>query len=318
MASASTRIPNSAILPRTSSRSQRRQIVLVIACLLLCVGVVSGRNYLGPWVGLALATLTTLLACSFWHFHLQAGGMSAAWSLLFVSLQAGQFLIWSWDHRGAYIDEWQGALGCAAFTYAMLWVFKVHDNDSGLRALATAALLLSIGIIAKPPLLICCALLSVAVFFDEERQVGEFFNSLLLLLTPVVLCMLAIATLRALAVQGVAQFAWSASQNQLDPAPLHLLSLARQLPGLSFCAAVLMARVLMRKAGSPDLAFLFLVIILPTLGMAPWMPQPVSTLDVAMIISWGAACLLALDPPTSMPTRLVALAGVSFSLYFSR
>jgi hypothetical protein len=198
----------------------------------------------------------------------------------------------------------------------MLWVFELHDRDAGLRSLATAALLLSIGILAKPPLLICCALLALAVFYDDHRPADGIVNSLLLLLTPVLLCTLAVFLLRALAAEGLVPVDWTIGRAHLDAAPLHLSLLARQIPALAFCASVLAARWLMRKTGSSDLAIVIMLIFLPTFGMARWMPMPLSLLDVSMIVSWGAACLMALDPPIPLLPRLVALAGACASLYF--
>jgi len=311
-------MPKSVIRARITSGSRRWQIVVVVTCLLLSVGVVSNRHPLGSWVAPVTAVLMAVLASSFWYLHLQSGGLPGAWCFLFSFLLAAQSVAWLWRAPRVDVAEWQAALGCAAFTYAMLWVFEVHNREAGLRALATAALLLSIGILAKPPVLICCALLTLAVFFDERRRTGRLWHSMLLLLTPVLLCTVGVAILHALAVEGVADLAWTVDHNRLDPSPLHLSSLARQIPALPFCAAVLTTRLLMRKTASPDLAFLFLLLALPTLGMAPWMPKPLSIMDVSMIISWGAACLLALDPPIPKLSRTVALAGASLSLYFCR
>jgi len=319
MASVSSPAPNSiSMLPRNASASGRWQMIVVMTALLLVAGVISGRHHLGTRGTLIEAAGMTLLACCFWFFHLHAGGLPGAWCFLFCLLQAGQWMVWLQHRPRVDAAQWQGALGCAAFAYAMLWVFKVHDRDSGLRALATAALLLSIGILAKPPVLICCALLSLAVFLGDRRRLGGVLHSVLLLLTPVALSLLAIALLHAFAVQGVAQLAWTVSTRPLDSAPLHLSTLAHDLPGLSFCAAVLTARLLMRKSDSPDLAFLFLLVFLPTLGMAPFMPEPMSALEVSLILSWGAAALLALDPPLPVLSRLVALGGASLSLWFCR
>lgn len=325
MASVSTPTPNCTIRPRTSSRSGRWQIDAVVASLLLAVGVIYGRHHLATWVAPATAVTLVLLASSFWHWHLHSSGLPAPSSFLFSLLLAAQSLALLWHHHGAGVIEhttaYQSALGGAAFSYAMLWAFGLHDRDAGLRSLATAALLLSIGILAKPPLLICCVLLTLAIFFaprtDEHRPAG-LFNTFLLLLTPALLCAAAVMFLRTLAFEGFTLLTFRAASTSIDAAPLHVTSLDRQLPALAFCAAVLTARLLMRKTGSADLAILIMLIFLPTLGMAPWMPLPLSLLDISMILSWSVASLLALDPPIPILPRLVAFAGAVSSLYFCR
>jgi len=314
MASVSTPTRNSAVPSRATSRSRRWRMVMVVTGMVLVAGVVFSRQHLAFFIP-ATAVLMTLAASSFWYWHLQSGGLPRTSSFLLAALLAGQSAVWFWHHPWADGGEMQAALGCAGFTYAMLWVFEEHHREAGLRSLATAALLLSIGILAKPPVLVCCGLLTLVVFFDERRRAGGLLNSGLLLLTPVLLCTLGVAILRLLAVEGVAHFDWSTGQSQPDSAlPL---SSSRQMPSLPFCAAVLTARLLMRKTASSDLAFLFLVFFLPTLGMARWMPRPLSMLDVSTILSWAAACLLALDPPIPKLSRLVVLGGACLSLSLS-
>jgi len=318
MASVSTPRPNSSIRPRSTSRIYRRQIVVVVAILMLFVAVLSGRHAMGPYFAPVMTAVLILVSSSLWYLHLRSVGMPESWNLLFSTLLAGQSVVWLFCHPVAEIGAWQRALGCAFFAYAMLWVFEVHESETGLRSLATAALLLSIGILAKPPLLICCALLTLAVFFDERRQQGGLLYSALLLLTPVFLCTIGILALRALAVEGLARLDWTIDAARFDPAPLHLYSLPWQLPALPFCAAVFAIRLFSRKTGSADLAFLLLLVVLPTLGMAPWMPRPMLPLDITMTMKWGAACLLALDPPLSTFPRLVAFASGSYTMYLCR
>jgi len=318
MASVSTPRPNLSIRPPATRRIYRRQIVMVNATLMLFVVAFSGRHALGPYFDPVMSGVLILVSSSLWYLHLQSAGMPVSWNVVFSALLAGQSVVWICSHPVAEIGDWQRAVGCAAFAYAMLWVFEVHESETGLRSLATAALLLSIGVLSKPPLLICCALLTVAVFFDERQQRGGLLNSALLLLTPVFLCTIGVIALRALAVEGLARLDWTIDTNSFDPAPLHLYSLPWQMPALPFCAAVLGIRLFSRKTGSADLAFLLLLVVLPTLGMAPWMPRPMLPLDITMTMKWGAACLLALDPPMSTFPRLVALASGSYTMYLCR
>ena len=315
MASAGIATPSSIRRRRTGSGSRRAQLLIVVAGSLLTFAIVLNQRQLGAWAAPATAALLTLFGCSFWYLHLQAGGFPDSWSVIFPSLLAAQLLIGFTHRLKPHAAAWEGALGCAAFAYAMLWIFNTQKHDAGLQSVATAALMLSIGILAKPPVLIACAVLSLAVFFEESRRLGGFLRSAVLLLTPLLLCVVAVAVLRALAIDA---FRTWAVNSHPDPAPLRISSLAKQFPALPFCASVLTSRLFMRKIGNPDLAFLFLLVVLPTFGAAPWMPIPMSMLDISMIICWGAACLLALDPPLQLACRLVALVGLSFSVYFAR
>ncbi len=318
MGSVSAPKPNLSVRSPSTSRIYRRQIVVLVAILMLFVVAFSGRHAMGPDFDLVMTGVLIVISSSLWFLHLQSVGMPQSWNILFSTFLAGQSVVWLCSHPVSEIAAWQRALGCAAFAYAMLWVFELHESESGLRSLATAALLLSIGILAKPPLLICCALLTVAVFFDDRRQRGGLLYSALLLLTPVFLCTIGVVVLRALAVEGLARLDWTIDPSRFDAAPLHLHSLPWQLPALPFCGAVLAIRLFSRKSGSADLAFLLLLVVLPTLGMAPWMPRPMLPLDITMTMKWGAACLLTLNPPSSTFPRLVALVSACYTMYLCR
>ena len=317
MASASTLRPTSS-RPRLGTRNGgRRKIVAFFACLLASAALLVSRPYVGVLGGTAIAGLISVCACSFWFFHLQAGGLPAGWAAIFASLVTAQSLVWLWRRPATDFFAWMAAFGCGAFGYAMLWVFKSREREPGLRSLATAALLLSIGILAKPPLLICCALLSIIVFFDERRRVGGMFHFELLLLTPVVLSLMTIGVLHAFGFDDRLGLSWIAWKRSSPPAASLLAWLADELPALWLCLAACLSRLVARKTCITDLALLFIMIFLITLGRSHWMPEAVTSLDISMILGWSAASLLALDPPEGAFSCSMVVVGASLSIWAS-
>jgi hypothetical protein len=172
-------------------------------------------------------------------------------------------------------------------------------------------LLLSIGVLAKPAVAIACALLSALFFFRSRRRFGGVLGSALLLFTPAMLCALAffvVNLLTAGAIHGAISHMVGVPAAQ-SPGKLDLPLLPQVSSALWFSLGVLLARALERKSGVSDLSYFMLIAFLTTAGVARWMPDALSFIDLRMIIYAGAACLVALAPPKRALCQVVVLAG---------
>lgn len=178
------------------------------------------------------------------------------------------------------------------------------------------ALLLSIGVLAKPAVAISCALLSVLSFFRSRSRFGGFLNSTLLLITPAMLCALAFLALNLLttrATHGAISYATVLYPTQ-SMGKLDMTLLVQESQSLWFSLVVLLSRVFERKTGVFDVYYFILIAFLSTAGVAHWMPNALSQIDIHMIIYAGAACLLALAPPRKICCLLLVLVGTAVPL----
>src|SRR5271165_1620717 len=298
MASASTRAPSLSEPPRSNSTAGRRPVTALLACLLVMAVLPWAYGRMGARWSTSLAVVLMLAACGFWHFHLQMAGLPRDWSRLFGVLLGGAWVLTLLRHSGRSLLAWVSALGCGVFVYDMLWVFKMHEREVGLRPIATAALVLSIGVLAKPAVLMVCVALSLLLLFDERRSFGGVLESALLLFTPVALCVSFLFALNVLSAGSFARIPWITPQ-ATAAAPLRVTSFAHELWAAWFGLAALVSRLITGKADTSDLAYLCLALLLPTLGVASRMPDPISVLDLSVVLGAGAACLVALDPPRS-------------------
>ncbi len=315
MASADSRALNLPGPPPAGAKpSGRWQIAALLTCLFLFCALPWLHGRVGTWLGPATTAFIMLLACVCWTLHLRRGGLPHVWTWLFASLLAGQWIATLLHQSTPVSVRWLSSLGCGVFVYAMLWVFATHERDPGLRSLATVALLLSIGVLAKPAVLIACALLTLCFFLEEGRSVGGFVASVLLLLTPVLLCALTLITLNALIADSFAHIEWL-GPTTIDPSLLPMPSQVHKLPAAWFGLSVVLSRLFARKGRLSDLAYVALTTFVATAGVAHWMPDRISTLDLSMVIAGGAAILLALDPPRNLLGRLMVTAGLGWALF---
>jgi hypothetical protein len=81
--------------------------------------------------------------------------------------------------------------------------------------------------------------------------------------------------------------------------------LIRETATLIFVVGVLAARLFERRTGKADLALVFMVLTLCTIGVSAWMPGRLSVDDVRLVLTCGGASLLALRPPDHVPERLL-------------
>src|SRR5260370_27364977 len=125
-------------------------------------------------------TAALCLLFSLWIFHLECAGVHRALSFAALTLLSAQV------HFAPHSLYDAAVLGEGLFVYLVVWVLASYHRQPGLQATATAALLLSAGILAKPPIAISCAVLSLAFFLAHMRSTAHpvGFGLLLFTLAP--------------------------------------------------------------------------------------------------------------------------------------
>jgi hypothetical protein len=261
-----------------------------------------------------LIVFSVTVLCLLWRFHLEVDSHPSLWNWLLAGLFSLQLFVLTLHTPGIPLSDALGTLGCGVFIYAMIWVFTLHEREPGLRPLATAALLLSLGFIAKPALVISCALLSLVIFLNQRRKFGGVLGSTLLLFTPTVLCLFPLFALATLAPDPFHDVAWKMLRMNNGSPPVIGIPDPVAWGGLAsslwFSLSALASRLIERRTGISDVAYILVLELVVTAGLQPWMPDPLSSTDFSMVVYAGAGCLLALTPPCRLLTRLM-VAGLS-------
>jgi hypothetical protein len=278
----------------------RWHLVTAVLLSLVMLELASFRAPGGTAVSAAIIVLSTILICALWCMHLSVQAASSYLRYLLTALLGYLIVSPVIERPSLAASDYLAALGCGVFVYIMLWVADVHKAESSLRPVATLALLLSVGILAKPAVAMSCVLVSLVFFIASRRNLGGAMNSALLMFTPAALCMTAFFVLKALAAGTVV----SATPPLLRPQPIaspasawfNLLTLSRIPVVLWFAAGVLLIRAFRRESGFSDLAYLIVIAFLSTAGVAHWMPDALSTTDIRMVAYGGACCLFAMTP----------------------
>jgi len=256
----------------------------VAAARSLAIGAILGLVAAGPSLDSAAhlrfaAALSALLAL--WCLHLEWSGVSRGVSAAALALLALQLLL---APRSLHDSA---ALGGGLFVYLVVWVFAAYDRQPGLQAMATAALLLSAGVQAKPAIAISCAVLSLALFLAHVRSTANPLGLGLLLFTPALLCGLAVFVFGFL----------NAHTLVAAPVPLHPVVVGsggahiwRYL--FFFPLAVIAFRLIRRRFGGPDLAYLAMLSTGSLICRTGWPPGALSPEDFFFIAAGGAAALV--------------------------
>jgi hypothetical protein len=286
----------------------------ILLLMLVSFGFVS--RYTTGAMATSAAALSVSAAYALWYLHLGSGVLRWYWTCPLSVLMACQVLPAILQQPAIPGLVWFEALGCGLFVYAMIWVAAMHEREPGLQPVATLALLLSLGVLSKPALAIACALLSVVLFFGSRRRFGGILGSTLLLFTPTVLCSVAIVAVNILtsgAIDGAISHPMEIPALQ-SMSKMGVPLLLQAAPALWFALAVLSSRSVERKSGIPDLSYFLVIAFAATAGIARWMPDPLSAIDIRMILYAGAACLLALNPPEKLFCRVIVLVGACVPL----
>lgn len=252
-----------------------------------------------PYTENRLVAVSIFAAAVLWHQHLLAEGINRFWSLLFAVLLAGASVLSVLQHEDQTLPEWLHAFGCGVFLYAMLWAFNMYEREKGLPAIASAALVLSMGVLAKPSVLFLCAMFCFVFFARERRLAGGFGNLFLLVFTPLFLCIFSLILFNFLYSGGLAGLWWIAAPPtknesfQMSSDPLNWWPVA-------FGATALLCRLFTSRASRPDLAYLIILIVLLDFRLVPWIPGQPSALDLSVMLVCGAACLVATARPAKV------------------
>lgn len=264
---------------------------------------------LGNWTHSAATWSMAGALVAFWSLHLRVSGLPPLWVGLFTAC-----MLVVWRRQSVAIlavgwTNWWSALGCAVFVYAMLCVLSTHERERGLQPLATTALILAIGVLARPPVIMGCILVSLLILFGEYRNERRPLSSMLLLFTPVCLCWITLSFMNHFSSTGLLPVEWRWNTSAVTAGPpfdaLSEVAFRQVAPTLILMLAILAVRLLEEKIGKPDLAFLFLSLFLGTVGTIQVMPGRLSGDDVQLILTGGCCALIALDPPARLLARLL-------------
>lgn len=300
--------------PRPHSKAPGRWVLSAFLLVLLAAPFVPAAvARLGPeQQALVNVALVPSLLCGIWllwmiHLLVKQTGRFAA--VLLTLLLASQTIAGIGHMPSESLHDWLVALGNALFVYALLWVFRMHEEESGLQAIASAALVLSIGMLAKPAVLVLCALFSAVSFFKDRCLAGSAGKFLLLLFTPALLCLISLVLLSFLYYGSLAGLHWF-RVGPLPPSTTATFPLVALWP-LVWATGVVLGRLFAARSGRPDLAYLCLLVFLPVLGSLHRLPDPITPLDMGAIITLGAACLLAAGGRLSWQEWFCVLTGLA-------
>jgi hypothetical protein len=267
-----------------------------------------------------LAVLVHVTALSCWGYRLWRSGLRLLWASATVFGVACAFA----TNPLRRLDT--AALGEAVFLYVLLSLFAAYDRQPGLQALASAALLLSAGVLTKPPIAISCLLLSVAFFFlHRRRERGGSLGFALLMFTPAALCIASasLLTLLTRGAMGAPVPAGSLLQAGLfsevysGPGPASLPE-GLGIRWLVFPVAVVLYRFWIHRISACDIAFAFMLGAVAALSVIPHMPEPLHRMEIVYLGLGGAAALLAQTPPKRYFGCLLICASLLGPLFASR
>lgn len=252
-------------------------LVILISALVGCaVGL-----YAGAFGGLSQWNVAAhVVALAAWACHLRVLAVPRLWVLAAV-IGLGA-LLGSGPAAGLDLT----ALGESIFLYVLLSLFAAYDRQPGLQAIAAVALLMSAGILTKPPVAISCVLAGLTFFWQHRRKTQSgAFGFALLMFTPMTLCLLSAGLLAFLTGSPL-------SASIRDTPVLSQTAPAGRL-WLIFPAGVILWRMAARRTAAPDIAFVLLLAAGATLSFFPWMPWPLQEIDLFYLAIGGAAALFA-------------------------
>jgi hypothetical protein len=225
------------------------------------------------------------LAC-LWVLHLKKAAVSRATAVLAAAAAGWQVC------AGASLPHNLAALGSGVFVYLLVWAIAAYEFQPRLQAMAAIAILISAGMLARPAVAAAGGLLGITFFLVYCRDLAArgraasrakpgMAGFALFLFTPAVLATLALAPVTRGRLAAGAQLA------RILLAP----------------AVVLLMRWLTSRAGSPDLAFAFMVVVTAAAGQAGWWHETVAPADLFFLCTGGAAALLATSAKAPPPAE---------------
>jgi hypothetical protein len=301
-----------ALAPSTSSKRRTVVLLLLAVCALSQVLLIQQLTPSSSRVLGASFCMGTVLMIA-WFLHLRSSGFPLGWSVVLALLLCGVFTGVLVHVASPGWMHWWSSLGCGVFVYVMMWVLGMHERERGLQPIATAALALSMGVLARPPVIVACILLSLVIFLDERRQEGGFFSSFMLLFTPAFLCAVLLGFLDFVWPGGLVNKVWEigyTGEPVTTATAIRYEAIAyRGSATLALIAAVLVARVLEKQVGKTDLGFVFLFLFLVVIGTVRSLPGRLTIDDLRLVLTFSTCSLFAIKPPRRFAS--CAIVGVA-------
>lgn len=278
---------------------------LVWFALVACAPVVGGFLTGVASSSHSAAVLAHVGALAVWAFCLRRSGLPAVWASVAVFGLASVFVTSSFGMDAS-------ALGEAVFLYMLLSLLAAYDKQPNLQAIAASALLISGGILTKPPVAIACVLISIMFFLLHCRRTSSgSLGFALLMFTPAVLCAVSASFLAV--VTGGALSASAVVQGAVTPRPE---SSVMSMWWLLFPASVVALRVCLRRASACDAALGFMLLGTLFLSSFPGIPHHIQPIDSFYLALGGGAALLAHTPAESSLARLIACGSLLFAAFY--
>ena len=270
------------------SRLHAKHAVWRIAPICLVLGIGSGQHLVRSLSDLQFVAVLCLVL-SLWHFHMNSAGVNCWVALSAIALFSATLSV----VPESFADL--TSLAGGVFLYLLIWVLAEYDRQPALQGVATAALLLSGGILAKPAIAISCVVLSLVFFLAHMRFTAHPAGFGLLLFTPAALCATGAAIFAFLNARSLfAQAAFAALPNTapLGAADWRYLFL--------FPAAVLAFRISRQCWCSADLAFLAMCALGSVICRGQWV-DALQIRDLFFLSAAGAAALVSMSstPPNA-------------------
>lgn len=264
------------------------------------------------WVVLCVILLVLL-----WRFHLERASLPAFWNCLLAGLLALQLLLPLLRTEEVHARSLLGTLCCCLLLYLLMRTLATAISNPGLQEVASSALILAIALYSRPAAVVGAALLSVILWLRCRASYGGALKSGLLIYTPAAVGILTIVVMQKLT-PGVYSSALSAlevfSPGRTLGGESVTSGLQQLFPALVFAASAVSTRIIERRAGYGDLAYLATLLFLVACLCLGVFPGFITVLDMGMILYAGAMCLLAMAPPRRVWSLLFITAAVIVSL----
>ena len=290
------------------------QLWLAVCSVLVAWGAssVCPRVALQSW-----AVLCVLLLGLLWRFHLERASLPLFWNSLLSILLTAELLL-SLPRHQEIPPRTLLATACACLLFYFLGkTLATAISEPGLQEVASAALVLAIGVHASPLVLVPCAVLSVVLWLRCCGGYGGALRSALLIYAPAAVGVLMIVVMRRMT-PGFCRSVGAALE-AFSPVPTawgHAVTadLRQIFPALVFGASAVVARIVERRAGYGDLVYLGMLLLLVAGLSVGKLPGFTTVLDIGVVLYAGAMCLLALAPPRRVWCLLFLTSAMCASL----
>lgn len=267
-----------------------------------------------PW---CWTILCILLLGLLWSFHLQRASLPESWAFLLPALVGIELLLWLRRCPELSASAMTGTACTCVLLYMLMKTVGGAIAKPELPEVAGAAMILAMAVYANALVLLFWGVLSVILWMRCRARYGGILKSALLIYVPSAFGILALTVARKM-IPGLhldalsAAGAFSAVPNLgADSANGQL---QRTFPALVLAASAILTRVVERRAGYADLAFLGTMLFLTESLVVQKLPGMLRTVDVGVILYAGTMSLLALAPPRRVLSLVFLTATICGSL----